>query len=275
MGIEQESKLTKFQTSEALKAEGLQYLAEIAEYTEHIGKPIDTLVCLGSGIDLDEVENVVPKNITKMNVLASLALYYMGYAKKVVIAGGPTLNVGLTDDLDKRKVSEAESTADYLESIGVPVKTDPNIIEESVSRTTIQNAENSLEYINESDKTAIVASPYHLPRASSLFSEVFENSNKNVHLDESYASNKILKEFYFYIKRHAPELRGTGLGNIFDKLSLEIALILKNFEGLSPLGDGGIIGQTLARVAYKIPPVKNKLEAKGRMRGIDDQNNKQ
>lgn len=257
-------------SSQALKKEGLNYLAQIAEVKEKLGKPIDNIICLGSGITLDESENVTPKNITKMNVLASVALYYMGYASKVIIAGGPTLNANLTNDKAKRDVSEAQSAAEYLESCGIDVKNDPNIIEESESKTTIQNAQNSLNFIGNNQNSAIVASPYHLARATDLFKEVYEHMGKGATIDESYASNQILTEFYYFIKRHCPQIKDTTLGEIFDRLTLEIALVTKEFENLSLVGDGGLIPQLGVRAAYKIGPVRKILEGIGEKRGEDE-----
>lgn len=93
-----------------------------------------------------------------MNVLP---LYFNGQVKKILFAGG-------SGRIDKQNV-EAIHIEKYLISLGVKQK---DILLDTISRNTYENAKFSLELVGKNDKLLLSTSATHLPRSLACFKKL-------------------------------------------------------------------------------------------------------
>jgi hypothetical protein len=248
----------KLLSSENLQNEGLTSLAGALEYVKSTG-PIDHLICLGSGINIIDTDEVELRNISKMNILAATILQKFGVAKQIIISGGKTQG--------EKYDSESKAMKKYIDQLFIRSANEPiGFILEERSKTTKQNATYATQLAQPNSSIGIVGSVYHLhPRAIDLFNNTLRaNSERSINM--AFSSNVIIREFGYFIQRHILEIENPELKNL-RRLSLEMNLILQNFETLPLNGEGALIEQFIAALIYKLPLISDYIEKLGVSRG--------
>ncbi len=247
-------------SSAFLEQEGLTALAEAFKITEKYGR-LDYLVALGAGMITEP--NVVPKNISKMNILAATALSILGITNRIIVTGGKTKG--------EEYPSESQAMADYLASLIYPGNPVVPITLETTSKTTHQNALNILELLGdnltEDKKLGIIGSNYHVnPRAKSIFNEVMGTRTQ---LLTAFNSDQILHDFLYLTSHHSERFKSIKpeSAELIEKLSVEMHTVLEEFKKLPLWGDGGRASQILVALAFKLPKVRAYIESIGRQRG--------
>lgn len=127
---------------------------------KHPLEPLDAIIVLGAPLR----RSGAMSQILEERIIAAAALYHVGGATHVIATGGTTHGAPR---------SEAEAIAEGLQAAGVP-----DVIVESRSRTTAENARFTAELLAErlrpgAVRTAwLVTQPFHGRRAARLFREV-------------------------------------------------------------------------------------------------------
>ncbi len=125
-------------------------------------KKYDFGIVLTSGVDYDAQLDRTDFKAGADRLFQAIDLYENKHIKKILISGGsPTIF--------KRGFSEAEVWKDYLIKIGIPSR---DIITETESRNTYENAVKSSELILESKKRPkclLITSAIHMKRAKDCF----------------------------------------------------------------------------------------------------------
>ncbi len=130
-------------------------------YTE-LTETYDVAIILGGFSSYDSSQELVQFHFATDRLMAGLKLYKTGRAKKIMISSGS----GKLMNPDEK---EALFIQDYLLSIGIPAA---DIIIESASRNTRENAINTAEILNElytDNNYLLVTSAIHMPRAKRCF----------------------------------------------------------------------------------------------------------
>lgn len=254
---------SKVLSADFLKEEGLSALSNAFEMLENEGQ-IDNLICLGTGFELDENGKPGIKDTGRMNILAALALKYMGVAKNIIITGGKTAG--------EENPSESGAIAAYIESLTGKSITELGIKLEEESKTTIQNAEFTSKLLQPNTRNATVSTSYHKPRAVSVFKEVLTDKSDNLSLNSAFSSNKIIEEFVMLISRNITEIRKQNpeMAEVLWRLTFEMKIVTHRFNNLPILDAGGVVQQNILRVIYNskfLRPVRNALEQRGSKRG--------
>lgn len=242
--------------SDFLRSNGFKTLADIYTYVEICG-PFKYLVVLGSGM----TPEFAPNKIFKVNFWSGIILKSLGLVEDIVITGGKTV--------DENGISESESAYQYLYDKEIPNLFNFISIERE-SLTTIQNAEFTVDMLHaRKGPTGMVASPYHLKRAKSLFDEVYSEHNKQ--MDKAMPSSKILEEFNLLVSRFGFYLNPQSDPLLAKLLSTEMIVerekVFEDFRDLPLLDPGAALKQLIVRLCYKTPYVKDLVENQGRQRG--------
>ena len=126
-------------------------------YKEPLGKR-EVIIVLGGGIK----KNGSLAEQTTERVNEGLYLLRENYASKLIMAGGQAKN---------GKWPESEKMRDYALSLGENTQ---NILNESGSKNTYENAVNSLALMAKQDlkDAVVVTSPYHTKRACLIFKKL-------------------------------------------------------------------------------------------------------
>ena len=133
-------------------------------YSE-ITETYDVAIVLGGFSDYDYSQEQVQFHSATDRLMAGIKLYKTGRAKKLMIVSGS----GKIMNPEER---EALFVKDYLLSIGIPKK---DLIIESESKNTRENAVNTAEILNEKYKNGkyiLITSATHMPRAKRCFNKV-------------------------------------------------------------------------------------------------------
>lgn len=126
---------------------------------KHPLEPLDAIVVLGAPLR----RSGALSQILNERIVAAAALYHAGAARHVIASGGTTLGAPR---------AEADAIAEALRDVGVP-----DVIVESRSRTTAENARFTAELLAERLPAGavrsiwIVTQPFHGRRAARLFRE--------------------------------------------------------------------------------------------------------
>ena len=146
-------------------------------------------IVLGGFSSFNKTTKHINFNASGDRLISAIELYNIGKIKKIIISGG---NGELVND----GMKEAEWSKDYLIRMGVKNK---DILLESKSRNTMENAQKTSELINVnlSERLLLITSAVHMKRATFCF-------NKNNLTVESYPtdcteSNIILSFDYLFI----------------------------------------------------------------------------
>ncbi len=140
----------------------IDYLARALEApltVKHPLEPLDAIVVLGAPLR----RSGALSQILKERIVAAAALYHAGAASYVIASGGSTHGAPR---------AEADAIAEALQDVGVP-----DVIVESRSRTTAENARFTAEILAERLAPGavrsiwIVTQPFHGRRAARLFRE--------------------------------------------------------------------------------------------------------
>ena len=127
---------------------------------ESIRHPYKYGIILGGFAGYDKESNTIEFNNSSDRLFAAIRLYKQGKIQKIVISGGE-------GNLLKTGKSEADITAEYLQSIGIP---DSVIISESYSKNTIENVSQIKKRINGNGKDCLlITSGYHMRRSLAIF----------------------------------------------------------------------------------------------------------
>jgi uncharacterized SAM-binding protein YcdF (DUF218 family) len=115
--------------------------------------PVDTIVCLGAGMDADGTLH----DAAIRRVETCVALYDAGAAEKIHFTGG-------------RAVPEGQSAGGQMAALaielGIPITA---ISTEDASQSTLQNALFSQPMLNDAQSLRLVTEAFHLPRAYASF----------------------------------------------------------------------------------------------------------
>ncbi len=148
----------------------------------------DVIIILGGGIVTDL--KMLPWGVQE-RVDAGLELYTQGYSKHIIVAGGQVQGYSYT---------ESQFMEAYIRQRGFD---EAEVIEESQSRSTYENAINSLAIMEAQNwETAfVVTSDYHTARACN----VFEKLNADIICSAAYKSAGFEGNFF----RNFNEFRAT------------------------------------------------------------------
>ncbi len=125
----------------------------------------DIGILLGGYSDYDSEIDRIELGPNADRLTATIELYRQKKIKKILISGGS----GRMTEVSK---SEADSSREYLLSIGIPNR---DILVENQSKNTHQNAELSQKIIQENYPKAsclLITSAYHMKRAKACFEKV-------------------------------------------------------------------------------------------------------
>lgn len=133
-------------------------------YSE-LTETFDVAIVLGGFSDYDSAQELVQFHASTDRLMHGIKLYKTGRAKKIMMVSG-------SGHLMNPKMKEADYINKYLLKIGIPKE---DIIIESKSRNTRENAVNSAKILNEKyidGKYILVTSATHMPRAKRCFEKV-------------------------------------------------------------------------------------------------------
>ena len=125
----------------------------------------DIAIVLGGFTSYDSQSEMEQFHLSTDRFLHSLQLYKLGKVKKIMLVGG-------SGSIAKPNEKEGLILERFLIKMGVPKK---DIIVESESKNTRENAVNSAQIINENypnSTCVLVTSGYHMPRAERCFKKV-------------------------------------------------------------------------------------------------------
>lgn len=127
---------------------------------ETINKPFEYGIVLGGFAGYDPENNTIEFNNSSDRLFSAIMLYKKGKIKKILISGGE-------GTLVKTGKTEAEVTADYLLSIGIP---DSVILSEPYSKNTIENvAQIKKKILGNGKNCLLITSASHMRRSLAIF----------------------------------------------------------------------------------------------------------
>lgn len=126
---------------------------------EQMEKTYDYVIVLGGGAQFSERINRVVFNTSADRLFQAVRLYKKAYANKIVLSGG-------SGRLLEQEHKESEYVKEYLMELGIPAM---DIIIESDSRNTKENAENTATLIESDASCLLVTSAWHMRRAKKCF----------------------------------------------------------------------------------------------------------
>ena len=122
----------------------------------------DVAIVLGGFSDYDAAQELIQFHFATDRLMAGIKLYKTGKAKKIMISSG-------SGRIMKPNQKESLHIENYLLEIGIPAE---DIIIESASKNTYENAVNTTEILNEqytNGNFILVTSAIHMPRAKRCF----------------------------------------------------------------------------------------------------------
>ena len=145
--------------------EFVRFYEERNQTYSELTETYDVVIVLGGFSNYDEAQELVQFHSSTDRLMAGIKLYKTGKVKKIMIVSG-------SGQIMRPDEKEAAYINDYLLEIGIPKK---DIIIESESKNTRENAVNSAEILNKkyaNGNYILVTSATHMPRAKRCFKKI-------------------------------------------------------------------------------------------------------
>jgi uncharacterized SAM-binding protein YcdF (DUF218 family) len=142
--------------------EFIRFYEERNQTYSELTETYDVAIVLGGFSNYDTEQELIQFHFSTDRLMAGIKLYKTGRAKKIMVSSG-------SGQIMKPDEREALFIKDYLLKIGIPKD---DIIIESESKNTRENAVNSAKILNEiytDGNYLLVTSAIHMPRAKRCF----------------------------------------------------------------------------------------------------------